>query len=195
VKQLTLLESEREKSIVRAADGTREPLSVWTVGHSTRSSEEFVALLTAHRIEALIDVRRYPTSRRYPWFGRETLSEQLSQAGILYLWLPQLGGRRQSSLSSKNTALKNRSLRGYADHMETEEFRADIERVIAFAQSFRTALMCAEAVWWRCHRSLIADYLFARGIMVIHILDRKTSAEHTLTPAAKIIGGRLSYEP
>jgi uncharacterized protein (DUF488 family) len=169
-------------------------LSIWTLGHSTRSPEEFDELLLAHKIEVLVDVRSFPGSRRYPHFNKAELSRQLNSIGLAYLHLPALGGRRRPSPDSKNTAWKNSSFRAYADHMESEEFREGIEALLEVIQTKRTAIMCAEALWWRCHRSLIADYLKAKGVEVIHILDALKTQAHPYTSAARIVEGRLSYE-
>ncbi len=167
---------------------------VWTVGHSTRSSQEFNEILLAHRIDTLVDVRSFPGSRRYPQFNKHELSGTLEGIGIIYYHLPQLGGRRRASPDSKNTAWKNPSFRAYADHMESEEFKNGIEELLELTEEKRTAIMCAEALWWRCHRSLIADFLKAKGIEVIHVLDGKHTEEHPFTTAARIVDGQLSYE-
>ncbi len=169
-------------------------LSIWTLGHSTRSPEEFDELLLAHKIEVLVDVRSFPGSRRYPHFNKPELSRQLDSIGLTYLHLPALGGRRRPSPDSKNTAWKNSSFRAYADHMESEEFGQGIEALLELAQTKRTAVMCAEALWWRCHRSLIADYLKAKGVEVIHIVDAVKTQTHPYTSAARIVDGQLSYE-
>ncbi len=170
-----------------------ESLRIWTVGHSTRTLDEFVGLLQAYGITAVADVRRYPGSRRYPHFNREALSVALAGAGIAYVHFPELGGRRQPRPDSPNTAWRNESFRGYADYMETEPFRAGVDRLLDLARRRSTAIMCAEALWWRCHRSLISDYLKAMGMEVIHILDATHSQIHPYTPAARIVEGRLSY--
>jgi uncharacterized protein (DUF488 family) len=169
-------------------------LGIWTVGHSTRSAEEFNEVLHAHQIEALVDVRSFPGSRRYPHFNKPQLSRQLDSIGLLYLHSPSLGGRRRPSPDSKNTAWKNSSFRAYADHMESEEFQKGIETLLELAPTKRTAIMCAEALWWRCHRSLIADFLKAKGVEVLHILDARKTESHPYTSAARIVDGRLSYE-
>ena len=169
-------------------------LSIWTVGHSTRSPEDFNEILLAHDIEVLVDVRSFPSSRRYPHFNKPALSRQLDSSGLLYLHLPALGGRRPPSPDSKNTAWKNSSFRAYADYMETEDFREGVEALLELAQKKRTAVMCAEALWWRCHRSLIADFLKAKSVQVIHILDARKTESHPYTSAARIVEGRLSYE-
>jgi uncharacterized protein (DUF488 family) len=173
-----------------AANGTRR---VWTIGHSTRSAEEFKQILVAHRIEALVDVRSFPGSRRYPQFNKQQLAIALPENGISYYHLPELGGRRQTRKDSRNTAWKNASFRGYADHMETLEFQHGIERLVEIGGEKRAAIMCAEALWWRCHRSLISDFLKARGVEVVHILDAAHDEPHPYTSAARIIDGELSY--
>jgi len=156
-------------------------ITVWTVGHSTRSGEEFAQILKAHGIEVLVDVRSFPGSRRYPQFNRAALAESLKQVGIEYKHEPRLGGRRTPRKDSHNTAWKNASFRAYADHMETEEFRKGVEDLLEVAANARTAVMCAEALWWRCHRRLISDYLKTEGHGVIHILDQNKTQEHPVT--------------
>jgi uncharacterized protein (DUF488 family) len=168
--------------------------SIWTIGHSTRSAAEFKEILLLNQIEALVDVRSFPGSRRYSHFNKAELAANLEAAGILYAHNPQLGGRRGPSPTSRNTAWQNASFRAYADHMETEEFAEGIAQLLEVATTKRTAIMCAEALWWRCHRSLIADYLKAHGVQVIHILAANKTEEHPYTSAARIIDGRLSYE-
>jgi uncharacterized protein (DUF488 family) len=139
-------------------------------------------------------VRSLPGSKRYPQFNKEMLSDSLGKAGIRYEHFPELGGRRKARENSHNTAWRNASFRGYADYMETEEFRHGVERLLDLANEIgSTAIMCAEAVWWRCHRSLISDYLKARGIEVMHILDANKTEPHAFTSAARIVNGTLSY--
>lgn len=167
--------------------------SIWTIGHSTRSADEFNEILLAHRIGALVDVRSFPGSRRYPHFNKPELAANLDTIGILYLHNPKLGGRRRSNPDSKNTAWKNPSFRAYADHIESEEFKQGVKELLQVASTHRTAIMCAEALWWRCHRSLIADYLKSKGLAVIHIMDSKKTEAHPYTAAARIVEGRLSY--
>ena len=167
---------------------------IWTVGHSTRSAEEFNEILLAHEIKILADVRSFPGSRRYPHFNKSELHIVLQQVGIEYFHLKELGGRRRARADSRNTAWKNEGFRGYADYMEGEEFEQGIERLLEFGASKRTAIMCAEALWWRCHRSLIADSLKARGVEVLHILSENKTEAHPYTTAARVIDGRLSYE-
>jgi uncharacterized protein (DUF488 family) len=169
-------------------------MRIWTVGHSTRAIDEFISLIQANDIKLLADVRSLPGSRRYPQFNKETLANSLGKVGIRYEHLPELGGRRKPRSDSRNLAWRNASFRGYADYMETEEFRKGIERLLDLAAGAGpTAIMCAEAVWWRCHRSLISDYLKARRIEVMHILDANKTQPHPYTSAARIVGGRLSY--
>ena len=159
---------------------------VWTIGHSTRSSSEFLALLEQHRIEAVADVRRFPASRKFPHFNAAELSKSLGAAGINYVAIPELGGRRAPRADSRNTVWRNRSFRGYADYMETQAFRTGAEKLQALAARKRTAAMCAEAPWWRCHRALIADYLKSRGSEVLHIMESRAPAPHPYTSAARL---------
>jgi uncharacterized protein (DUF488 family) len=171
----------------------KETPRLWTIGHSTRSAAEFNQILAAHEIEALTDVRSFPGSRRYPQFNKQQLASAMSENGIAYFHLRELGGRRQTRKDSKNTAWKNQAFRGYADHMESKEFEQGIEALLKIAGDKRTAIMCAEALWWRCHRSLISDFLKVRGAEVIHILDATHDEPHPFTSAARIIEGELSY--
>jgi uncharacterized protein (DUF488 family) len=168
-------------------------VSVWTIGHSTREIDAFVQLLISFRIETLVDVRTYPASRRYPHFNKEILRVSLSSAGIDYAHMPELGGRRKNRPDSQNIAWRNESFRGYADYMETDAFAEGIARLLELARARRTAIMCAEAVWWRCHRSLISDFLKAEGVTVTHILGAGKSQEHPFTSAAQLVNGKLSY--
>ena len=176
------------------SEGLETGLTIWTVGHSTRSIEEFMQILTSHEIKTLVDVRTYPGSRRYPQFNKPELAASLESAGIAYVHQPKLGGRRKARPDSKNTAWNNESFRGYADHMETAEFQQGIEELLELAREHSTAVMCAEAVWWRCHRSLISDFVKASGVKVMHILSDKKAEEHPYTPVARIIDGQLSYQ-
>jgi uncharacterized protein (DUF488 family) len=169
------------------------PETLWTIGHSTRSAAEFLDLLTANRIEALADVRRFPGSRRYPHFNVEPLQRALGGAGIEHVAFPELGGRRKPLPDSPNTAWRNEAFRGYADYMRTPGFAAGMERLCALASAKRTAVMCSEAVWWRCHRGLIADWLEVRGVHVLHILDARHVVEHPYTSAAHVRNGELDY--
>lgn len=168
-------------------------ITIWTIGHSTRTAGEFGEILVAREIKVLVDVRSFPGSRRYPQFNKPELAESLSVLGIEYRHERRLGGRRAPRADSHNTAWKNASFRAYADHMESEEFRRGVEELLEVAANARTAVMCAEAVWWRCHRSLIADYLKAEGHTVLHIVDQSRTEEHPFTSAARIVDGKLSY--
>lgn len=169
-------------------------MKIWTIGHSTREIEKFISLLQENGIKLVADVRMFPGSKRYPQFNREQLTCTLGEHGIRYEHFLELGGRRKAKSDSHNTAWRNESFRGYADYMETPEFRNGIARLIDLAKTTGpTAIMCAEAVWWRCHRSLISDYLKARRIEVIHILDLGKTEPHPYTSAARIVAGELSY--
>jgi uncharacterized protein (DUF488 family) len=167
---------------------------VYTVGHSTLALDEFLALLRAHGIAAVVDVRRYPASRRHPHFGREALARALADAGIEYRWLPELGGRRSARPDSPHVAWRNTSFRGYADHMDGEEFAGGLVALLDLARERPTAIMCAESVPWRCHRQLIADALVARGVTVRHVLGPRASSEHTLAAFARVAGDRVVYD-
>ena len=166
---------------------------IYTIGHSTRTEEEFIAILRSFKIELLADIRSYPGSRKYPHFNKEHLQTVLPANEIIYRHFPELGGRRKVSKDSKNTAWKNDAFRGYADYMETDIFKEGIEELEKNALKERTAYMCSEAVWWRCHRSMISDYLKFNGWMVHHIMEIGKATEHTYTAPAKITNGQLSY--
>ena len=166
---------------------------IWTIGHSTRSAAEFVDILRAHAIEAIADVRRYPGSRRHPQFNAPQLAASLAAASIGYLPMPELGGRRAPRRDSKNTVWRHESFRGYADYMETPAFEQALRQLVTAARKKQTAIMCAEAVWWHCHRQMIADALKACGLRVLHIVDSSTASEHPFTSAARVIDGRLHY--
>ena len=171
-------------------------MRIWTIGHSTRGIDEFISLLKENLIKLLVDVRAWPGSKRYPHFNKDALAESLNARGIRYEHFPELGGKRKSRPDSRNTAWRNASFRGYADYMETEQFQKGIERLLDVAAEVGpTAFMCAEAVWWRCHRSLIADYLKARGVEVLHILGANKVEPHPYTSAARIVNGELTYAP
>ena len=167
--------------------------AIWSIGHSTRPIEEFLELLGTYRVETIADVRSFPGSRKYPHYGQQSLAATLAENGLDYVWLPALGGRRRASPDSPNTAWRNAAFRGYADHMASAVFAQGLTQLLDLAGRSRTALMCAEAVWWRCHRSLIADALCVRGIDVVHILDAAHSTPHPMTQPARIVDGRLSY--
>ncbi len=169
---------------------------IWTIGHSTRKIDHFISLLEENGIKLVVDVRSLPGSKRYPQFNKEALADSLGQHGIRYEHFPELGGRRKPSPDSRNTAWRNASFRGYADYMETGEFHKGIDRLVDLTSEVGpAAIMCAEAVWWRCHRALISDYLKARGIEVIHIVDSNKTEPHPFTSAARMVNGELSYAP
>lgn len=163
---------------------------IYTIGHSTRTLDELVALLARHGVRRLADVRRYPGSRRLPQFSREALERALP---IGYEHFEDLGGRRSPTEHSPNGAWNNPQFRGYADHMSTAEFRAAVDRLVASEET--TAVMCAEAVPWRCHRNLLADELIRRGIEVIHIISPASTQPHALSPMARIDGDHVVYPP
>ena len=173
--------------------GERGRLTILTVGHSTRSIEEFIALLQAHGVKQLVDVRTIPRSRRVPQFNQHALAAKLKAAGIQYVHLKELGGLRHPSKNSINTGWRNASFRGYADYMCGAEFTAALERLLELAQAKRAAIMCAEAVPWRCHRSLIGDALLTRGVQVEDIMSATACRAHQLTPFAKVRGTEITY--
>ena len=167
--------------------------AIYTIGHSNRELDEFIELLKQNEIEVLIDVRKLPGSRKYPHFNQVELSASLSSADIFYIYLQELGGRRKPNADSINTIWKNKSFQAYADYMATAEFLEGINRLLEYAQTKRVAIMCAEAVWWRCHRALIADYLKSIGTDVYHIMSPTSNTLHPYTSAARIRGGKLFY--
>lgn len=169
--------------------------TLWTVGHSNRPLDAFLELLAHYRLEAIADVRRFPGSRRQPQFAQAALQTTLAGLGIDYRWFPALGGRRRPLPDSPNIVWRNTSFRGYADHIASAEFSVGLTELLEFSSHQRTTLMCAEAVWWRCHRALIADVLRVRGIEVMHILDAKHAVAHPFTSPARIVRGQLSYGP
>ena len=170
-------------------------MTIYTIGHSTRSLVEFLSLLRAHGITRLGDVRTVPKSRRHPHFAGEALAMSLESAGIAYRHLPALGGLRKPRRDSKNSAWRHEGFRGYADYMESKEFENAISDLIAWADAAesRTVIMCAEAVWWRCHRQLVADALVARSVNVQHIQTATSAPEHKLTEFARIDGVQVGY--
>jgi uncharacterized protein (DUF488 family) len=169
------------------------PLSILTIGHSTHPIAEFVDILQAHGVEQLADVRTIPKSRHNPQFNREALDAELSRHGIAYRHMPGLGGLRRPRKDSINTAWQNASFRGYADYMQTADFDLGLRQLIEFAVNGQTVIMCAETVPWRCHRSLIADELLARGIAVEDILSKTQRKPHVFTPYARIGGETVTY--
>lgn len=167
--------------------------TIWTVGHSTRPLDEFLGVLAAYEIERVADVRRFPGSRRLPQYGASALKASLATRGIAYEWLPTLGGRRQPDPSSTNDGWRHPAFRGYADYVATEPFAEGLFELLMTAQGVRTALLCAEVLWWRCHRRIIADVLVSLGVPVVHIQDVYVAESHRLAPPARIAGGRLTY--
>ena len=170
-----------------------EGKSIWTIGHSTRTFEEFLELLKIDNIVQLIDVRRYPGSRAYPQFNTDNLKTSLPENGIEYIHIEALGGRRKVSQDSKNIIWNHPSFRGYADYMETSEFEDAFKTLVKMASEKKSAIMCSEAVWWRCHRSMISDQLKTKGWKVIHIMGKNQHQEHPFTKPAKVENGQLSY--
>ncbi|MGE5245522.1 MAG: DUF488 family protein [Betaproteobacteria bacterium] len=171
---------------------TASPL-IYTVGHSTRTLDDLVSLLRANGVARLADVRSIPRSRRHPHFSREALVASLPAAGVAYLHMPALGGLRKPRRESTNTAWQHPGFRGYADYMQTSAFERALADLLAWAEPGTTAVMCAEAVWWRCHRQLIADALVARGIEVRHIMEGGAAQPHKLTAFARVSEGRVTY--
>lgn len=168
--------------------------TIYTIGHSTRDWEDFVSVLKAHNIATLFDIRAFPMSRRLPQFNRENMEKALAEAGIEYVWEKELGGRRGKSLEkSPNTGLRNDSFRNYADYMLTPQFRIGVGGVIKAAAYKPTAIMCAERVFFHCHRMLVSDYLTLHGHCVLHIDDAKPARPHKVTAEAKLIDGQVQY--
>ena len=168
-------------------------MTIWTFGHSTRTSGELVAVLAAHDIEVVADIRRFPGSRRLPHFAAEPLEHALDAAGIGYRWLPSLGGRRRPAPDSPNAGWRVDAFRGYADHLATEEFAEGLFELLLLAGGFRTAMMCSELLWWRCHRRLVSDVLLALDRPVLHIRDTGPAEPHRLAPPAQRMGGWVGY--
>lgn len=167
---------------------------IWTIGHSTRSLEMFVDLLQTHHIELLVDIRSFPGSRRSPHFNKENLSLSLPEAGIQYRHMVGLGGRRKPNKDSENIAWRHPSFRGYADYMQSEEFKQQINILQELARSKRTAYMCSEAPWWKCHRALVSDFLKVKGWEVWHIMEAGKLAAHPYTSPARTQQGELFYD-
>ena len=166
---------------------------VFTIGHSTRTISEFIEIIQAYKIKKVVDIRTIPKSRHNPQFNEDTLKESLKATKIGYLHMKGLGGLRHSLKDSPNMGWRNSSFRGFADYMQTGEFEESIEKLIAAAEKRATVIMCAEAVPWRCHRSLVGDALLVRGIQVRHIMSAGSSRDHTLTPWAKVKGTNITY--
>lgn len=168
-----------------------EAPKIWTIGHSTRPIEEFIELLQAFQIKLLADIRSFPGSKRYPQFNKENLATSLHRAGINYILMPALGGRRIALPNSTHTEWQNKAFRGYADYMQTDEFKNGIKELEQLALTQPTVYMCSEAVWWRCHRSMVSDYLKDRAWTVIHIMSLTKSEEHPYTTVARNRQGKL----
>lgn len=166
---------------------------IYTIGHSTHSLDEFIAMLKAFHIENLADIRSLPGSRKFPWFNSEDLEVSLAEAGINYRLIKKLGGRRKFHKDSKNLRWLKEAFRSYADYMETPDFEEGIRELLEFADGKTTAYMCAEAVWWRCHRSMVSDYLKAKGWTVLHIMSLTKTEEHPYTQPAIVRDGKVYY--
>jgi uncharacterized protein (DUF488 family) len=167
--------------------------TIWTIGHSTRTFDEFLKLLNSFNIEILVDVRHFPGSRKFPQFNKDSLEESLPKNKIEYKHLVDLGGRRKPEPNSKNDAWRLDSFKGFADYMETEQFQQSLKILKQVASEKNTAIMCAEAVWWSCHRSLISDILKVEGWTVMHIMSENKATEHPYTAPANVIDGKLNY--
>ena len=170
-----------------------KPSTIYTIGHSTHPIEVFLAMLQSFEVKRLVDVRKLPGSRKFPQFNQEALQNFLAGLGIEYIYRADLGGRRKVNKDSKNTTWRNTSFRAYADYMETDEFKNAVESLERIAENGRTVIMCSEAVWWRCHRSMISDYLKVRGWNVLHIMGEGKSQEHPYTSPARVVDGMVVY--
>jgi uncharacterized protein (DUF488 family) len=174
---------------------TSENKTIWTIGHSTRPFNELLEMLNSFQIKMVADIRSFPGSRKFPQFNREALEISLPQNGIQYIHLKKLGGRRKANRDSKNTTWRHVAFRSYADYMETSDFKEGIKELEVIAEKQRTAYMCSEAVWWRCHRSMVSDFLKVQGWKVIHIMAVNKAEEHPFTSPARVVNGYLTYEP
>ncbi len=170
-------------------------MKIWTVGHSTRSFEDFLEVIGEYHIEAIADVRRFPGSRRLPQYGAEALEASLAACAVGYRWLPTLGGRRRPDPDSPNLGWRHPAFRAYADHLATEAFADGLLELLMLTHGLRTVVLCSEILWWRCHRRLIADVLVSIGVPVVHLRDARTAEPHRLTAPARLVGGRLTYAP
>jgi uncharacterized protein (DUF488 family) len=188
------MKAESAATSESATEGCRAAAElVYTIGHSTRPIDAFIRLLQTHGVAQVADVRTVPRSRRHPQFERAALAAALERCGLGYRHFPGLGGLRRPRADSTNTAWKHPGFRGYADHMQTEEFRRALDELLDYAAAAPTAVMCAEALWWRCHRSLLADALVARGVPVRHIMSERSATPHELSGLARIDGDRIVY--
>ncbi|MDD2196763.1 MAG: DUF488 domain-containing protein [Bacteroidales bacterium] len=170
-----------------------EAHTIYTIGHSTHSLADFLTMLLSFNIKIVADIRSLPGSRRFPQFNKESLKISLEETGIQYMHLPDLGGRRKVKKDSKNNRWNNDSFRGYADYMETTEFGIAIKRLERIAMEQTTAYMCSEAVWWKCHRSMVSDYLKTKGWRVLHIMATGKVQDHKYTAPARIVDGNVCY--
>lgn len=171
----------------------QEKHSIYTIGHSTHPLSAFIDMLKKYNIHTLVDIRRFPGSRKYPHFNKEFLAASLEKRGFEYIHLEALGGRRKNQHTIENSRWRNASFKAYAHYMESEAFEKGIEKLKEIAIEDTTAIMCSEAVWWRCHRSMVADYLKAKGWKVMHILGKNNVQEHPYTSPASVTNGNLSY--
>ena len=167
--------------------------TIWTIGHSVRPLDEFLTVLAAYDIELVADVRRFPGSRRLPQYTAPALEAALAERGVAYLWLPARGGPRRPDPASPSNGWRHPAFRAYADYIKTEAFAEGLFELLMAAQGLRTAVMCAEVLWWRCHRRIISDVLLSAGIPVVHIRDARTAEPHRLAPPARMERGRLTY--
>ncbi len=167
--------------------------TIWTIGHSTHTFEDFLRILKSFEIDLVADIRNFPGSKRYPQFNKDVLERSLPEHQLTYVHLKSLGGRRKAQVHSKNTGWQLAAFRGYADYMETAQFQEAILQLEAYARKSRVAYMCAEAVWWSCHRALVSDYLKQRGWQVFHIMAEGKAVEHPYTSPARIEKGKLVY--
>lgn len=167
--------------------------TIYTIGHSTRTIEEFLDLLKSFNIKILADIRSLPGSRKFPQFNQDELKISLEENGIEYVYISDLGGRRKANPDSKNTIWRNKSFQAYADYMETDSFQNGIDKLTSLAREKPTAMMCSEAVWWRCHRSMVSDFLKANGWEVLHIMSFGKATEHPYTSPARIVNGKVIY--
>ena len=191
--QVDLPELRHNPEVVRGSIALQPPGTLWTIGHSTHPIDEFLDILTSHGVTRIADVRRFAGSRAFPQFNPAELQQSLADAGIGYTPMPGLGGRRKALPNSPHSAWRNEAFRGYADYMDTMEFTDAAELLATLTREDRVAAMCSEAVWWRCHRSMIADYFKVHGWEVLHIMGLGEAKEHPYTPVARIVDGQLAY--
>ena len=180
-------------NLIHSMNETQQNKTIWTIGHSTRTLDEFIAMLKSFKVELVADIRSFPGSRRYPHFNKAALEISLPENNIKYINLKELGGRRKSRPDSINTGWRHAAFRGYADYMETDAFKEGIKELEKIALKKRTAYMCSEAVWWRCHRSLVSDYLKVNSWTVMHIMGIGKDEMHPYTSPARIVGDHLLY--